>query len=146
MNRRHFVKSCCTGAVGTTAFGIGLHSCAPIYYANTSLSNNIITVEKSEFSGNKNNKEYIRKFIMIKIETLEYPICLYKIGKEEYTASLMMCTHRGCELNVGGGIYSCPCHGSEFGNDGKLLEGPADKDLKTFKTELNNDKIFISLS
>ncbi len=58
----------------------------------------------------------------------------------------MKCTHRGCELNVGGGIYSCPCHGSEFDNKGNLLEGPADQDLKTFKTSINNENIYIDLS
>ena len=44
---------------------------------------------------------------------------------------------------MGGGIYTCPCHGSEFSVKGKVLEGPADKDLKIFKTETDNENIYI---
>jgi len=70
---------------------------------------------------------------------------LYRI-KENYYASLLKCTHRGCELNVGGGIYSCPCHGSEFTVKGKVLEGPAEENLKTYKTKTDHEKIYIYLS
>ena len=75
-----------------------------------------------------------------------FPICLYKTNEGKYIASLLKCTHNGCELNVGGGIYSCPCHGSEFSITGKVMEGPADRDLKTFKTETDHENIYVYLS
>jgi cytochrome b6-f complex iron-sulfur subunit len=71
---------------------------------------------------------------------------LYKTDKINYTASLLKCTHNGCELNVGGGIYTCPCHGSEFTSTGKVLQGPANEDLKIFKTETDHENIYIYLS
>ena len=83
---------------------------------------------------------------MLKIEESQFPICLYKTKEDHYNASLLKCTHRGCELNVGGGIYSCPCHGSEFSIKGAVLEGPAEKDLKTFKIDTDNENIYIYLS
>jgi cytochrome b6-f complex iron-sulfur subunit len=66
--------------------------------------------------------------------------------EDNYVALLLKCTHRGCELNAGGGIYSCPCHGSEFSSTGKVLEGPADKDLETFITNTDDENIYIHLS
>ncbi|MCL2255648.1 MAG: FAD-dependent oxidoreductase [Firmicutes bacterium] len=42
------------------------------------------------------------------------------------------CSHIGCALkfNKIENVYECPCHGSRFNVDGKLLDGPAVKDLK----------------
>ena len=42
------------------------------------------------------------------------------------------CSHLGCALkwNPGEHTFDCPCHGSRFHEDGKLLNGPANKSLK----------------
>jgi len=41
------------------------------------------------------------------------------------------CPHMGCALkwNPQEHSWDCPCHGSRFGEDGKLLESPAKKKL-----------------
>ena len=140
MQRRKFIKSCCITTVGITVGGSILQSCGSIYYASVSHEANRLIIKKSEFLNSKNKE---RPFVLIKPDNSEFPICVYKI-KDTYVASLLKCTHRGCELNVGGGIYSCPCHGSEFSVSGKLLEGPAEDDLKTFKIETDNEHIYIS--
>ncbi len=43
------------------------------------------------------------------------------------------CPHLGCQLewNSDEKSWDCPCHGSRFGWDGELLEGPAQTDLET---------------
>ncbi|MBQ3416024.1 MAG: FAD-dependent oxidoreductase [Clostridia bacterium] len=41
------------------------------------------------------------------------------------------CTHLGCELHFNNvdKIWECPCHGSKFTENGKVIETPANKDL-----------------
>ena len=123
-----------------------LQSCGAIYYATTSREKNMLVIARSEFIKIKKDKKVERSFVLVNTDESDFPICLYKISEDKYVASLLKCTHRGCELNVGGGIYSCPCHGSEFSTTGKVLEGPADKNLQTFKTKSENEKIYIYLS
>jgi Rieske Fe-S protein len=42
------------------------------------------------------------------------------------------CPHLGCALkwNNAEKSWDCPCHGSRFSDDGKLLDNPATADLK----------------
>ena len=144
MERRIFIKRCCYASIGGVIVTALLESCETIYYATLTLDAGRLIVAKSEFIGVKNSKQVNRKFVLLNLNELGFPICLYK-EKDNYIAALMKCTHRGCELNVGGGIYSCPCHGSEFSITGKVLEGPADENLTTFKTETNEENIYIYL-
>ena len=144
MERRKFIKNCCYTGIGITIAGSVLQSCGSIYYATVSRDVNRLVVKKSEFWEVKNDKKTERSFVLIKPDDSEFPICIYKVEDDKYVASLLKCTHRACELNVGGGIYSCPCHGSEFSTEGKVLEGPAEEDLKTFIIETDNENIYIS--
>jgi Rieske Fe-S protein len=44
------------------------------------------------------------------------------------------CTHSGCPLGFQGGEAVCPCHGSRFTPDGKVLQPPAKADLGIIKS------------
>ena len=145
MERRKFIKTCCYTAIGIPFGASLLQSCGAIYYASLSKEPGKLVVAKTEFLKDKTTKQINRDFVLLNLNELGFPICLYKV-KDEYIASLLKCTHRGCELNVGGGIYSCPCHGSEFSTTGEVLEGPADQNLKVYKTETDEKNIYIYLS
>ena len=146
MERRKFIKTCCYTAAGIPMMASVLQSCGAIHYASFSRDANKLTLPKSEFLKIFKEKKTERNFVLITTNDSEFPICVYKVEEDKYIASLLKCTHRGCELNVGGGIYTCPCHGSEFTTTGKVLEGPADQDLKTFIIETDNENIYITLS
>lgn len=62
-------------------------------------------------------------------------LAAYRDKAGELFVSDSTCTHLGCELayNDGERTFDCPCHGSRFNYDGKVIEGPADTDLKKIK-------------
>jgi cytochrome b6-f complex iron-sulfur subunit len=42
----------------------------------------------------------------------------------------MVCTHLGCIIEeTPEGLFSCPCHGSKFDEDGNVMAGPAPRPL-----------------
>ena len=145
MKRKQFLKTCGYVALAVPFTGI-LYSGGGIYYAKVKEGEDSISLTKSEFIANAEKPEEKRDFVLVETSRYHFPICLYRIEENQYTASLLKCTHRGCELNVGGGIYSCPCHGSEFSNKGEVLSGPADQKLKTFTTKTNTENVIIHLS
>ena len=146
MERRKFIRACCYTTVGMPLIASSLSACGGIYYATAIKKENKLIVKKSEFVSVKKGRTIERDYVLVEAVEYAFPICVQKSGNDNFTALLMSCTHRGCELNYGGGIYSCPCHGSEFSKTGEVLEGPADKNLQSFKTETDNENIYILLS
>lgn len=55
---------------------------------------------------------------------------VYRADDTYYVVS-NRCTHMGCSLGWNGEdkTWDCPCHGSRFNYDGKVIEGPAVDDL-----------------
>ena len=102
-------------------------------------------IDRDEFFLKGNSKEQYRSFLIVRNEALQYPICIYRINENEYSALWMSCTHQGAELQASGDRLQCTAHGSEFTNKGKVSNGPADKDLRTFPVTINNDQLFIDL-
>lgn len=58
----------------------------------------------------------------------EARVAVLREGDRVYAMSLI-CTHLGCTVNVTPGGLVCPCHGSSFDREGRVLKGPADRPL-----------------
>lgn len=51
------------------------------------------------------------------------------------------CTHLGCNVNLSfDQNLVCPCHGSKFKSNGKVISGPATKNLEEVQFELERLK------
>jgi Rieske Fe-S protein len=57
---------------------------------------------------------------------------VYRDGTGEVHAVSARCTHLGCFVNFNQAetAWECPCHGSRFGVDGSVLQGPANRPLE----------------
>ena len=55
-----------------------------------------------------------------------------------YRAFTSLCTHEGCTVSgYSGGRMICPCHGSEFNQNGQVVNGPASSALREYAVILN---------
>lgn len=146
MERKEFIKTCgvvCLGGVAITSF---LQGCASsTYIAKSTFSGSQIVIPKTEFIQTRNDKIVQRGFVLVKSEKFNFPICIYKSVEGKYTALLMECTHKGCELQPHGSFLICPCHGSEFDNKGIVQNPPAEENLKTFNLTTDHENIYIEL-
>ncbi|MGK2862189.1 MAG: ubiquinol-cytochrome c reductase iron-sulfur subunit [Chitinophagaceae bacterium] len=144
MDRRKFIKSSCTACLSVSAVAVILSSCKTTRYASGKLITDGLLVNTEEFKLSGAGDKY-RSFIIIRNDSLQYPLCVYRFSDTEYTALWMRCTHQGTELQASGDFLQCPAHGSEFNNKGKITNGPADKDLRSFPVTVNKNELFIDL-
>lgn len=81
------------------------------------------------------------------VEVKSKALLLIRDKKDTVKAIDATCTHEGCavEYNSKAKKIKCPCHGSEFNLDGKVLKGPAAKPLPTYKSHLSGDRVIIEL-
>ncbi len=146
MHRRNFIKSSCLlciGSIGLTSF---LHSCSATKHNTAfSIKDNKLVIKKAEFTYIKKNETIQQKFILVKPEGLQFPIAIYQLKNNNYTAIYLQCSHQGCELNAYETTLVCPCHGAEFSNRGEVTQGPAEVNLKSFSTSQDHENIYIQL-
>ena len=144
MERREFIKSSCAACLSLVVFST-LGGCFSSRYISGRLGKDGLTVSKDDFRVKQKGGIAYSSFIIVRNETLQYPICVYRFSDTEYTALWMKCSHQGAELQAAGDVLQCPAHGSEFNNRGKVTSGPASDDLRTFPVTVTNTEIFIDL-
>ena len=137
--RREFIKGM-AGASATVCCGLGitsiLESCTTTTHLQAPITGTRIEIESSLFLE--------KNYVVITNVKLPAPIYVHKNG-DSYKASLMLCTHKQCELNVTGATLSCPCHGAQFSKEGVVIKGPAETDLQHFTVTSNGTKVIIDL-
>ncbi len=53
-----------------------------------------------------------------------------RVQKPEWLVVVGICTHLGCVPNRGGEGWVCPCHGSRYDQSGRIMHGPAPRNLE----------------
>ncbi len=66
-------------------------------------------------------------------------------GTNEVTVYSPICTHLGCGFRWDGGEkkFKCPCHGSEFDSDGRVVGGPAPRPLDRLPVKIENGHLMV---
>jgi cytochrome b6-f complex iron-sulfur subunit len=58
-------------------------------------------------------------------------------GADGFYAISSICTHLGCNVKHLGTGFECPCHGSRFDANGRVIGGPAPKPLSWYALSLS---------
>jgi thiosulfate dehydrogenase [quinone] large subunit len=71
------------------------------------------------------------------------PAWVLQLQPGQITAYDATCPHQGCTVNfVSAGVgFACPCHGSRFDAQGKLLAGPASRNLTPIPVTVGNGMV-----
>lgn len=135
MDRKHFLKKCAGLAGAGVLFPLLWQSCKGFAYISHTTEADRIRVKKSDFAEHP--------FVLIQPVNLPAPIYLTKLENDEYSALLLQCTHRACEVRPAVKELQCPCHGSVFSNTGEVLESPAERPLRRFQVIENGENLYI---
>jgi len=59
-----------------------------------------------------------------------------------------VCTHAACDVAFAAGAsdFQCPCHGSIFGVDGAVKQGPATLPLKSYPVTFDGQTVTIQVA
>jgi cytochrome b6-f complex iron-sulfur subunit len=58
-------------------------------------------------------------------------------GADGFYAISSICTHLGCNVRRSDAGFACPCHGSRFDENGRVVHGPAPRPLAWFALSLS---------
>jgi cytochrome b6-f complex iron-sulfur subunit len=68
-----------------------------------------------------------------------------RTSQDACTALSSQCTHQGCTVsNVSNGVFTCPCHGSQYDPSGRVVRGPAAAPLSQYPSALFNNVLTIN--
>ncbi|MBW2260603.1 MAG: Rieske (2Fe-2S) protein [Deltaproteobacteria bacterium] len=74
-------------------------------------------------------------------------ILFIRTSEDRIAALNPECTHQKCAVQYKKkwGEIRCSCHGSKFTTSGKVLSGPAEKDLKSYPTTIEDGKLIVKI-
>lgn len=78
-------------------------------------------------------------------ETTLRSVWAVKNTDADVTVFSPICPHLGCRYDweSQSDHFVCPCHGSVFSKDGKVLAGPAPRPLDTLPTKIENGDLYV---
>jgi Rieske Fe-S protein len=74
------------------------------------------------------------------VDTSGDTIMVIRMSVTDVIALSAICTHSGCSMNFlpSQQLLDCPCHGSQFAEDGSVVRGPARRPLKVYVASLES--------
>lgn len=90
------------------------------------------------------NFAYVTEDAYIKSTDL-HNVWVLKNSDTDVTVFSPICPHLGCRYTWQSDSehFVCPCHGSVFSKDGKVLGGPAPRPLDTLPTKIENGDLYV---
>jgi Rieske Fe-S protein len=80
------------------------------------------------------------------VESIAGVFLVARTAANSFSAIDAVCSHQSCTVSgADGTAYVCPCHGSRYDRNGRVLNGPATAALRQFSTTLAGTVVTIAL-
>ena len=146
MNRKDFIKTFGSACFAGTGLITLFQRCAGSHYAMAiPIKEKVLCIRKTEFETQGKHGAIKKSYVLAKAVELNFPVCIFLLPGDQYSAILLECSHNGCELQPRGEFLVCPCHGSEFSKLGVVQNPPAENNLKTFCITSDHENIYVHL-
>ncbi len=139
MQRRDFLRTSCMGCTGL-AMGAGLLSltgCSTLPLVKVEGDGRTLEVPLSAFAESPQ--------VLVRTRKLSYDVLVTRSPDGSYSGIYLRCTHEDQPLTATATGLHCPSHGSRFGLDGSVEEGPATRSLQRFEVTSAQDKLILRL-
>jgi Rieske Fe-S protein len=73
------------------------------------------------------------------------PLYVLRLDDGQFAVVSPICTHQGCTVDIQGPRLVCPCHGSTYDRQGRVLRGPAERALTRAGVQLSDGVLVIDL-
>ena len=135
-DRRAFVRS------GTAAIALSLlPSCASLVTRRVALDGGRIRLSLRQYPELAEPRGSLR----LLPDGWEDPVYLLVLEGGGFAAVSSVCTHRGCTVDLGGPGLACPCHGSQYDREGRVMRGPANRALTRYPVRTAGDELIIEV-
>jgi Rieske Fe-S protein len=74
------------------------------------------------------------------------PLYVLRLDDGQFAVISPICTHQGCTVDIQGPRLVCPCHGSTYDRQGRVLRGPAERSLARFTTTMADGVLVIDVA
>jgi cytochrome b6-f complex iron-sulfur subunit len=74
------------------------------------------------------------------------PLYVLRLDDGQFAVISPICTHQGCTVDIQGPRLVCPCHGSTYDREGRVLRGPAQRSLTRFTTAVSDGALVIDVA
>jgi cytochrome b6-f complex iron-sulfur subunit len=124
LSRREFLSRSSLAVVGAAALaaGCGDGQFGPTSLIATNPSNGAITIKVGSVPALATQGQLVK--LPYGTGSLPVLIAVKRTGTSTFAAISTVCTHQGCEIDITGTTFECPCHNSRFDNDGHVTRQP----------------------
>ncbi|MCB0430481.1 MAG: Rieske 2Fe-2S domain-containing protein [Flavobacteriales bacterium] len=141
MDRKTFIRNtgcACVGLMAGSAVVSLLQGCAAIPVCKAVVEEGKICVPLSEWPAEEHTR-------IVRAPQLEYDLLVVRKADGSYRALEMKCTHADNRLSANPKGLVCTLHGSTFGLEGEVTNGPAIAPLKTFPVYQEQNNLYIQV-
>jgi Rieske Fe-S protein len=137
VDRREFVRRAATGALAGVPLVSLLAGCAALMARVVPVREGKLHLALTHFP------ELAQAGGSAKVmpEGQTVPVYVLAIAPERWVALSPICTHLGCTVEIHATRIVCPCHGSTYDREGRVLQGPAERALARFPVAVSADGV-----